>query len=131
MKRITIFLALSISLLVVYELYSQTIPQTINFQGVLKDASGNIVSNGDYNVTFKIYNAETGGTELWTETKLVNVVDGIFSTQLGSVTPITLPESDTIHSQRKTEYRLKNTREAMMLGNIYIPMHMDYQKQWV
>ncbi|AFH47898.1 Hypothetical protein IALB_0186 [Ignavibacterium album JCM 16511] len=78
-------------LLFICEIFSQGIPQTINFQGVLKDASGNIVSNGDYNVTFKIYNAETGGTELWTETKLVNVVDGIFSTQLGSVTPISLP----------------------------------------
>ncbi|MEP0861951.1 MAG: hypothetical protein HRF52_11000 [Ignavibacterium sp.] len=91
MKRINIFFVILLSTLFALELFSQTIPQTINFQGVLKDASGNIVSNGDYNVTFKIYNAETGGTELWTETKLVNVVDGIFSTQLGSVTPITLP----------------------------------------
>ncbi|GIV45401.1 MAG: hypothetical protein KatS3mg036_0219 [Ignavibacterium sp.] len=91
MKRMNIFFVILLSALFSFELYSQSIPQTINFQGVLKDASGNIVSNGDYNVTFKIYNAETGGTELWTETKLVNVVDGIFSTQLGSVTPITLP----------------------------------------
>lgn len=91
MKRITIFSALLISLLFVCEIYSQSIPQTINFQGVLKDASGNIVSNGDYNLTFKIYNVESGGTELWTETKLVNVTNGIFSTQLGSVTPISLP----------------------------------------
>ncbi|BDQ03413.1 hypothetical protein [Ignavibacterium sp.] len=91
MKRMNIFFVILLSALFSFELYSQSIPQTINFQGVLKDASGNIVSNGDYNVTFKIYNAETGGTELWTETKLVNVVDGIFSTQLGTVTPITLP----------------------------------------
>lgn len=91
MKRMNVFFVILLSALFSFELYSQSIPQTINFQGVLKDASGNIVSNGDYNVTFKIYNAETGGTELWTETKLVNVVDGIFSTQLGSVTPITLP----------------------------------------
>ncbi|MFN3872517.1 MAG: hypothetical protein ACK4R9_05915 [Ignavibacterium sp.] len=91
MKRITIFFALLISVLFVCEIYSQSIPQTINFQGVLKDASGNIVPNGDYNITFKIYNVESGGTALWTETKLINVTNGIFSTQLGSVTPISLP----------------------------------------
>ncbi|MFN3693696.1 MAG: hypothetical protein ACK4UV_01710, partial [Ignavibacterium sp.] len=91
MKRITVFFSLLISVLFVCEIYSQSIPQTINFQGVLKDASGNIVPNGDYNLTFKIYNVESGGTALWTETKLINVTNGIFSTQLGSVTPISLP----------------------------------------
>ncbi len=91
MKRITIFFALLVVAMISGKIIAQGIPQTINFQGVLKDASGNIVSNGDYNITFKIYNAESGGTALWTETKLVNVVNGVFSTQLGSITPITLP----------------------------------------
>lgn len=91
MKRITIFFVLLFVGMITCEIIAQGIPQTINFQGVLKDASGNIVSNGDYNITFKIYDAESGGTALWTETKLVNIVNGIFSTQLGSITPITLP----------------------------------------
>lgn len=91
MKRITIFFALLVVAMISGKIIAQGIPQTINFQGVLKDASGNIVPNGDYNLTFKIYNAESGGTALWTETKLVNIVNGIFSTQLGSITPITLP----------------------------------------
>lgn len=86
------FLFVSLLIIVSFcEVFSQSIPETISFQGVLKDASGNVVSNGDYNLTFRIYNSETGGTALWAETKLVNVVDGIFSTQLGSVTPINLP----------------------------------------
>jgi hypothetical protein len=71
--------------------FSQSIPQTINYQGVLKDASGVVVANGDYNITFKLYDVESSGTELWSETKLINVVDGIINTQIGSVTPITLP----------------------------------------
>lgn len=86
-----IFSIVVCSLLLICEIFSQGIPQTINYQGVLKDASGNIVTNGDYNLTFKLYETETGGSPLWTETKLLNVVNGIFSTQLGSVTPITLP----------------------------------------
>ena len=91
MKALKTFLTFFFLLFFACEVFSQGIPQTINYQGVLKDASGNIVSNGDYNLTFKIYNSETGGEPLWMETKLVNVIDGIFSTQLGSVTPLTLP----------------------------------------
>lgn len=91
MKALKTFLTFFFLLFFACEIFSQGIPQTINFQGVLKDASGNIVTNGDYNLTFKLYETETGGSPLWTETKLLNVVNGIFSTQLGSVTPIALP----------------------------------------
>lgn len=69
------FLIIVFSILIISEVFTQNIPQEINFQGVLKDVSGTVVSNGDYNLTFKIYNVETGGSALWTETKLVNVVD--------------------------------------------------------
>ena len=50
--------------------------------------AGVVVPNGDYNLTFKLYNVQTGGTSLWNETKTINVVGGIVNTQLGSVTPI-------------------------------------------
>ena len=91
MKKHTILLAVIISLLTSLIIYSQTLPHTINYQGVLKDASGVVVANGDYNLTFKLYNTNSGGTALWTETKSLNVTDGIVNTQLGSVTPINLP----------------------------------------
>jgi hypothetical protein len=68
--------------------FPQGIPQTINYQGLLKDAAGVVVPNGDYSLTFKLYDAESGGTVLWNETKIINVVGGIINTQLGSVTPI-------------------------------------------
>ncbi|MEJ5263392.1 MAG: hypothetical protein WHT45_11965, partial [Ignavibacterium sp.] len=86
------FLSVLFVLLFFYcEIFSQGIPETINFQGVLKDASGNVVTNGNYNLTFKIYDAGVGGTVLWSETKTVQVEGGIFTTQLGSVNPINLP----------------------------------------
>jgi hypothetical protein len=72
-------------------IHGQAIPQTINYQGVLKDGSGVIVANGDYNITFKLYDAAANGSMLWTETKMINIVDGIINTQLGSAIPITLP----------------------------------------
>ena len=90
MKRITL-IAIAVLLLFIISIQSQTIPNTINYQGVLKDASGVIVANGNYNITFKLYDVETSGTALWTEIKAINVVDGIINTQLGNVSPITLP----------------------------------------
>jgi hypothetical protein len=69
-------------------IYSQGIPQTINYQGVLKDAAGVVVPNGDYSLTFKFYDLPSGGSALWNETKTINVLGGIVNTQLGSVTPI-------------------------------------------
>ena len=91
MNRITFFSVVTFSLILVCELFAQSIPGTINYQGVLKDGSGIIVANGDYDFTFRIYNIESGGSALWTETKLVSITDGIFATQLGSITPINLP----------------------------------------
>jgi hypothetical protein len=89
MKKIVLLFAVLLSLINLSNIYSQGIPQTINYQGVLKDAAGVIVPNGDYNLTFKLYDLPSGGSSLWNETKTINVVGGIINTQLGSVTPIT------------------------------------------
>jgi hypothetical protein len=77
--------------------FSQTIPQTLNYQGVLKDGSGVILPNGNYSITFKLYNSANGGSALWTETKSINLLDGVFATQLGSTTPITLPFTESYY----------------------------------
>ena len=52
-------------------------------RAVLKDAAGVVVPNGDYNLTFKLYDAESGGAALWNETQTISVVGGIINTHLG------------------------------------------------
>jgi hypothetical protein len=70
------------------------IPKMINYQGMLTDNSGTPL-NGSYNIGFKIYNAESGGTERWEETQSgVSVTNGLFNVILGSVTPINLDFSE-------------------------------------
>ncbi len=67
------------------------IPATLSYQGKITDTDG-IGLNGTYPVTFKIYDVETGGTELWSESHgsiLVN--KGLFSVILGNITPLELP----------------------------------------
>lgn len=62
--------------------------QKISIQSTLKDISGKAIPDGPQNVTFRLYNAASGGTALWTEIASVEVVGGIYSHKLGSITPL-------------------------------------------
>lgn len=60
----------------------------ISYQGYLTDALGNPI-NGNRNMTFRMWNAATAGTNMWEETQNnVPVNNGHFSVSLGSVTPL-------------------------------------------
>ena len=64
------------------------IPQTLSYQGVLKDTGGMNVPNGDYQLTFNLYPVQTERLAIWTEVQTVTVTDGIFNVILGSVNPL-------------------------------------------
>ena len=67
------------------------IPNTINYQGYLTDSIGNPL-DGTVDMVFSIYDVDTGGSPLWTETQTgVVVTDGLFSVNLGEVTPLSIP----------------------------------------
>jgi TM2 domain-containing membrane protein YozV len=77
----------------------------LNFQARLETAAGAIAPDGDYNIQFKLYDALSGGTLLWTETyydsnggtagndNRVRVANGYVTVNLGSQTafPGTMP----------------------------------------
>lgn len=84
-------LSLGISFLLATNTFP-SVPQTINYQGRLTDAIGAPAPDAVHSITFKIYNVETGGIEVWDSGILpITTVGGLFAHQLGSVTP--LPES--------------------------------------
>lgn len=98
MKTVRIFLIL-VSLLILTSTLALTstfaaIPHIMNYQGKATDKDGaplNSDATHIYNLTFRIYNAATGGTTKWTETQSgVPITNGVFSVQLGSVTPLNL-----------------------------------------
>lgn len=64
-------------------------PRTISHQGILTDPSGDPVGDATRSMTFGIYDVSSGGSALWTETKSVETVNGVFNTELGSSNPIT------------------------------------------
>jgi len=95
MKRILFILNLLCFLSV--SIFGQAIPKQFDYQGVLKTSAGGIVPDGNYPMTFRIYNDPTGGTALWTETQTVAVANGMFSVHLGSSTAIAGVPFNRIH----------------------------------
>lgn len=65
----------------------------LSVQGVLRNANGTAVENGQFEITFKLYDHPTGGTLIWQETKdAVDVEGGIYSVNLGDGdTPLDAP----------------------------------------
>ena len=70
------------------------VPQLISYQGVLADNAGQLVTDGNYDITFRIFGSVTGGSVLHDETHVgVPVSKGGFSVLIGSVPgdPLLLP----------------------------------------
>ncbi len=80
-------------LLLVFPLIAgAAVPVQISFQGRLADNSGAPVEDGTYVMQFHIFNAASGGAQLWNapdgETQTVPVNNGLYEVQLGSVVPL-------------------------------------------
>lgn len=73
-------------------LRSPFVPDKVGFEGQLANSAGQPVADGPYTITFRLYSVATGGTALWNETQSVNVSDGLYSVQLGSVNPLSPTE---------------------------------------
>jgi len=88
MPRIELFLAL-IATLGFSSITWADIPKLINFQGILRDGSGNPVANQTKPVTLTIYTASSGGTIVWAETtSIITEANGLFNIILGADNPI-------------------------------------------
>jgi len=59
------------------------VPGQTTVQGVLINSDGDPVSDGEYQMTFAVYDVPAGGDPLWSETQTVDIVDGIYNVILG------------------------------------------------
>jgi len=85
MKRMLLLALLTV---VLAQLSWASIPRTLSFQGILTDNNGVVLPDGNYSVTFRIYDLALGGSHLWEETQSVAVVSGRFNVILGTVTSL-------------------------------------------
>ena len=63
----------------------------LSIQGTVQNFNGSAVENGEYDITFKLYETDAGGTAIWQETRTVNVNGGVYSILLGEETPLDAP----------------------------------------
>jgi len=66
-------------------------PPATTFQGRLTDPGGGYISDGTYNVTFRIYTQSGGGAPIWSSARQVTTAGGVFSVILGLNNPLNLP----------------------------------------
>jgi hypothetical protein len=90
-----------------------SVPRLINYQGRLTDVSGQPL-NGSYNVTFRIYDAQTAGSLLWQETHSGLVVQkGIFSVLLGSAASLNISFDKPYYLEVKVGDEVMSPRQAV------------------
>jgi Uncharacterized protein conserved in bacteria (DUF2345) len=124
---------LFICLIALVGLLQAQIPETLSYQGTLLNESGQPVANGDYAMTFRIYEVSSGGTAIWEESQSIPVADGIFSAVLGSSNPLNIPFDRpywlgvTIAGEPEMQMRIEltssgyslNTRQVKGESNIF------------
>ncbi len=66
----------------------QTPALRLSFQGFLLDQNGALYKDGTWNVTAELWDAETGGNRLYTETNPVVLVKGVFNMIIGERNPL-------------------------------------------
>jgi hypothetical protein len=68
---------------------------TLSVQGTIVQNSftggAAAIDNGQYDITFKLYTTDAGGTAVWTETQTISIVGGVYSALLGAVNPLNVP----------------------------------------
>ncbi len=82
-KQIRISAMIMMVLLILSCLHCWAVPQQINYQGKLTDADGVAVADSTLTMDFAIYDSDSGGAPLWSETQSVIISSGVFNVQLG------------------------------------------------
>jgi hypothetical protein len=78
--------AFSVTRVLSAPLAAVTVPNKVGFEGFLANADGSPMTDGTYSIVFAVYNVDTGGTALWSETQTVTVTRGLYAVELGSQT---------------------------------------------
>jgi len=82
MKNLFLVLTLAAVLMLTSSASAQ-IPRILSMQGVLLDANNQPLADGMYNMTFRIYDAQSGGNMLFEEYFAVPVTDGNYLALIG------------------------------------------------
>src|SRR5689334_21049950 len=100
------------------------VPKTMSFQGYLVNNSTSDPLEGNFDMRFSLYDASTGGAELWVDDySAVPVAKGLYNVILGDKKPIDLPFDKIYYLQVKVGLetltpRITVTSSAYSLSSI-------------
>jgi len=142
MKKVRIISTVVFLIIAIASLSYAEVPKLINYQGHLTDKGGNPIT-GNSNITFRIYDAESGGSILWSETQIgVSAKNGIFNVLLGSATVGGIPESVFSATNRwlgiivgndsemSPRQQLMSVPYAYRAGSVEAPSFKTYDSGW-
>lgn len=86
MRSFRLFLTATCCLLAAITLVAA--PSTVSYQGRLTDASNSPVADGTYSATFRLFTTDIGGSSIWLEVQDIVCSQGLFSAELGRMSPI-------------------------------------------
>jgi hypothetical protein len=95
----------------------KSVPTQLNYQGYLADASDSSAVTATLEMTFRLFDSEIKGAELWAETHtMVEVSEGLFQVLLGSVTsfPSDLFDGSTLWLQTEVGTEILAPRKPLV-----------------
>lgn len=84
----TMIRTIALCLILVPPAFAVGVPHLMNIQGILTDDEGTPVADDIHMVDFSIYDVESVGVALWSESRAVVTTNGLFSVVLGEVNPV-------------------------------------------
>ena len=94
-------------------------PRLIDYQGKLTNASG-VALNDTLDITFKLYEVSSGGTEIWTENHTdatghpVVITNGLFDVELGTIEDLNIAFDDTYWIELQVGTETLSPRERLV-----------------
>jgi hypothetical protein len=89
------------------------LPKTLNYNGKLTSADGNVI-NDDVDIIFRIFNIESGGAALWSESHSdVPITNGLFSITLGETEGIDIAFDTPYWIELQVDGEILAPREKM------------------
>jgi hypothetical protein len=113
--------------LAIFGIVSADIPAKINYQVRLADVATGRRLAGSHDLTFRIYDASTGGTELWSESQMLTADSaGVVSAMLGTLNPIEIVfAGPTWLEVEVDEEVLSPRREIVSVPYAFRALHAD------
>jgi hypothetical protein len=104
--------------------FSKAVPNQLSYQGFLVNASDSSIVNATLEMTFRLFDSETKGAELWAETHpMVTVSNGLFQVLLGSVTSFPVGIFDATELWLQTEVGVETLSPRKLLVSVAYSQH--------